>query len=80
MENAKKLVDEDNQIIGEFMCQGKIDPRLTEAFAKRSSEHHHSMTPERAARHERAKNHSEAQDLNNAKEVFQNILRQLNHI
>ncbi len=77
MENVKKLVHSDNQIIGEFMCQGKIDPRLTEKFATLPADHPHAMTPERKVRHEEASKHPNEEDIKNAQTVFQEIVRQI---
>lgn len=76
MENAKKLVS-DNLIVGEFMCQGKIDPKLTERLKSLPSDHPHAMTPERMARHLEASKHPNETDFARAKEVFSKIIAEL---
>ncbi len=77
MNNARKTVERDNQIVGDFLCQGKIDPRLTEALAKLPPDHPHALTPERAARHEKAKNHPNDEDLRSAQECFRDIISRI---
>lgn len=74
MINAKGIVEQGNQVVGEFMCRGKIDPKLTEALVKLAPDHPHAMTPERVARHEQAKNHPNEEDFRNAQAAFTEIL------
>ena len=57
MANARSLLDDSNQFIGSFICQGKIDPRLAEQFKNLPEGHPHAMTPERAARYREAAKH-----------------------
>ncbi|CQR72754.1 flavodoxin [Sporomusa ovata DSM 2662] len=70
MANAVALIDDSNQFIGSFICQGKIDPKLVEQFKKLPESHPHAMNPERAARHQEAAKHPDENDLANAKRVF----------
>lgn len=65
LKNARALV-KDNEILGEFLCQGKVDP----ALIKMMDDPHHSMTPERRARLEEAAKHPDEKDLANAKALF----------
>jgi len=78
MENAKALVAENNnKVVGEFMCQGKVDPKLIERFSKLPADNPHGMTPERRARLEEAAKHPNIEDLQNAKNTFKSILEKL---
>lgn len=74
MEKAKSMVA-DNTVLGTFICQGKVDPKLLAAMAKmREAQQAHPMTPERAARIEEAKKHPNQDDCEAAKKVFAGIL------
>lgn len=73
IENAKKLV-QGNIIVGEFMCTGKIDPRITERLKNLPPGHPHGMTQERMARHIEASKHPNEKDFSRAKEVFSKIV------
>lgn len=73
MEKAKELV-KDNELLGEFMCQGKVDPALVKMMATTMKDDpHHSMTPERKARLEEAAKHPDEKDLADAKAVFADL-------
>lgn len=72
---AEKLM-EGNQVLGQFLCQGKIDPRVLEMMQKTASDHH-PMTEERKARIEEAKKHPNEADFKAAREVFTDILKKL---
>ena len=70
MEKVREMVKE-NEIIGEFLCQGKVDPKLVEMMAtKMKDDPHHRMTPERRARIEEAAKHPDDKDLANAGRLF----------
>jgi len=76
VENAKKLFGEKNEVLGHFICQGKIDPALTEKFKDLPPDHPHAMTPERKARHEEAKKHPDSKDFKNACQAFKGIMEE----
>lgn len=78
MNNAAALLATDNELVGTFICQGKIDPRLIERFKDLPADHPHAMTPERSARHQAASTHPDAEDLAKAQAVFTKIRAQLN--
>ncbi len=67
---VRKLVEaNNNQIIGEFLCQGKVDPKLIKWMEENmKNDKHHSMTPEREARLKEAEKHPDENDLKNAKD------------
>lgn len=69
-EKARELV-KDNEILGDFICQGKVDPDLVKMMAeKMKDDPHHSMTPERKARIKEAEKHPDEKDLADARRVF----------
>jgi flavodoxin len=57
------LTAERNTSLGCFLCQGKIDPALTEQFKTLPVGHPHAMTAERMQRHEEAAKHPDEEDL-----------------
>lgn len=74
LEKTSKLIQENNELIGHYICQGKIDPKLTEMFKKFPSDHPHAMNEERRKRHEIASKHPDKDDLINAKNTFLDLL------
>ncbi len=76
-ENVTKLLAENNQVLGNFLCQGKIDPKLTEMFKNGGGKMAHAMTPERLKRHEDAAKHPNEEDFNNARAFIQAIMNNL---
>lgn len=77
MERVRGLVEEENEYVGGFICQGKIAPELTERAKKHPPGHSHHMTPERIALHEEAARHPDGADLDNAKKSFAALLEKL---
>nr|WP_319397024.1 flavodoxin family protein [uncultured Desulfobacter sp.] len=70
MEKARAMV-QGNDILGEFLCQGKVDPDLIKMMeTKMKDDPHHSMTPERRARLEEAAKHPDEKDLADARALF----------
>lgn len=77
-ENTTKILEENNTVLGNFLCQGKINPKLTEMFMKSGGENNvHIMTPERIKRHEDAAKHPNEKDFNNAKAFVEDIINNL---
>lgn len=73
MARVNELV-KDNEVLGRFLCQGKVDPKLIEMMATRMKDDpHHSMTPERRARLDEAATHPDQADLDRAARVFSDI-------
>jgi flavodoxin len=64
--SAQDLAAEKNTVLGYFLCQGKIDPALTEAFKKLPADNPHAMTEERMARHREAAKHPDEKDIKDA--------------
>ncbi len=65
-ERMREAVSAENTVVGCFLCQGRIDPRLTEKFKSFPADHPHAMTPERAKRHQDASTHPDETDVQNA--------------
>ncbi|AHC14038.1 flavodoxin family protein [Salinispira pacifica] len=70
----RELVERNNKFLGEFLCMGKIDPRLTEMFKNFPADHPHAMTEERMARHQEAARHPNEDDCANALTSVREIL------
>ena len=73
LKNTKELLEPQNQVVKEFICQGKVDPKITEQFEKLPPGHPMYMTEERKQRHKDASTHPDHDDIKNAQEVFKNI-------
>lgn len=76
-ENVSKLLEENNEVLGNFLCQGKIDTKITEMFKKIGAKGPHVMTPERIKMHEDSESHPNEDDFNNAKDFVRKILNNL---
>jgi flavodoxin len=74
LERTRQLLEPRNEVIAEFICQGKIDERLLERYKNRGPDHPNPMTEEKRKRHEEAKKHPDSNDLNRAQEVFRKII------
>ncbi len=67
LEKGGALLPEGNEVVGGFICQGKVDPKLVEAMAKMFPiDHPHGMNPERIKRLEDASKHPNEDDCKNA--------------
>ncbi|AQQ09868.1 flavodoxin [Sedimentisphaera cyanobacteriorum] len=79
LQKACELLN-DNTILGSFICQGKVDPKLIEMMAKMTKdkpEHPHAMNDERKARLAEAAKHPNDQDCRNAAETFKKMIEEL---
>jgi len=77
MKRASELVRADNDLIGHFISQGKVDPKLIKMFEKLPPDRPHALTLERVALHERASTHPDQEDLRNAQAKFKEMLGEL---
>ena len=76
--NVKNLMKE-NDILGTFLCQGKVDPVLIKMMEeKMKDDPHHAMTPERKARLEEGKKHPDETDYISAQKAFETMVKKLN--
>ncbi len=69
-----KEILKDNDIMGSFICQGKVDPVLVERMNKMPG---HEMTPERKARLTEAAKHPNEDDFAKARKLFTEIVKTL---
>lgn len=77
-EKTNSILSEKNKVLGNFLCQGKVNPKITEMFMKDSGDGaQHKMTPERMKRHEDAASHPNEKDFKDAKEFVQRIMNDL---
>ncbi|MBU5425372.1 flavodoxin family protein [Tissierella pigra] len=77
-ENTVKILEKNNEVLGTFLCQGKINPKITEMFMKNGGENNvHTMTPERLKRHEDAAKHPNEEDFSNARSFVKDIINSL---
>ena len=82
-EHARKCAErattcmDGNNVLGCFLCQGKIDPSLLTAMDKNGKTRSaHPMTEERKARILAASTHPDEQDMANARAAFARMLVQ----
>lgn len=73
----EELVPDSNEILGHFLCQGKINEKLTERYKEmlknnQGDEH----IKEQIKNHEEAMTHPDAEDISNAKEFICRIFEQ----
>lgn len=74
-ENVKDLLA-DNTILGDFICQGKVDPDLIKLMeTKMKDDPHHSVTPERKKRHKEAAKHPDEKDFENAVAFIDEVIK-----
>lgn len=69
------IVREHNTLLGCFLCQGRIDPELTERFRSFPADHPHAMTPEREKRHRDAFTHPDEDDVRNAVNACREMIK-----
>ena len=74
-ERVSALCNENNTLFGEFLCRGKIDPKLVEKMGKFPLKLIHPLTPERLQRIEDAKPHPNEKDFQEAQNYFMKILK-----
>lgn len=71
-----KTAEKNNNVLGSFLCLGKIDPKLIDYMGKFMGDTH-PVTPERKARLMEAQTHPDNNDLENAKAVFKGFAERL---
>ncbi len=74
LENGAALLGAGCEVVGKFICQGKVADEMVEMMKKMfPAGHPHAMTPERLARIERAASHPDEKDLAEAKAYFREL-------
>ncbi len=71
-----KIAGKNNNVLGSFLCLGKIDPKLIDYMGKFMGDTH-PVTPERKARLLEAQTHPDDNDLENVKSVFKGFTERL---
>jgi flavodoxin len=72
--NVTEILETHNTVLGNFLCQGKINPKITEMFKKSSGDSPHQMTEERLKRHQEAAKHPNEEDFEAARVFIKEIL------
>lgn len=71
------LIENGNEILNEFFCQGAVSPEMIESMRKLGemmpNDPRFAITPEREARWIRASTHPDEIDIQNAKLAFKNL-------
>lgn len=74
LENGAALLGAGSEVVGKFICQGKVAPEMVDMMKKMfPAGHPHAMTPERLARIERAASHPDKEDLLAAQNYFRQL-------
>ncbi len=68
--NGENIVKENNTVIGKFICQGKIEPRIVEMFKNLPKGRGHELTPERLKKYSIAERHPNEVDILAAVDLF----------
>ena len=77
LENGVNILKSNhNEVISEFICQGKIDERLVEMFKSFPEGHPHYVTEEKLKRYEIAAKHPDDNDIERAKEIFEKGMKE----
>lgn len=77
LKNVTEIIEKNNILLGNFLCQGKIDPKITEMFKKSGANGPHHMTEERLKRHQEAAKHPNEKDFEAARNFIREMLGQL---
>lgn len=71
-----RLEGRGNNILGSFLCQGKVDPKVVEMMRQKAADVH-PMTQERQARLAEAAKHPDERDCENARAFLRGIIAQI---
>lgn len=77
MQNANAMLGEGCTLIGSFLCQGPVDPKLLERFKSLPPDNPHALTTEKKLRHKVAALHPNDLDAKYAAQLFRERLEQL---
>ncbi|MDP0494000.1 MAG: flavodoxin family protein [Fusobacterium sp. JB021] len=73
------FIKNNNEVIGHYLCQGAVDPKLIEFMKKQFPvDHPHGPNPERIKRWTDASTHPNLEDLEDAKSKFKSIIEGIN--
>lgn len=71
---GEELLEENNEVIGKYICQGAVSPKLIEAFKKLDSSNHHAITAEKMKRYKIAELHPNEAEVLSAAILFKERL------
>jgi flavodoxin len=74
MARAAMLLPQGNALLGTFICQGRVDPKIVKRFKDLPAGHPHAPTPESIARQQAASCHPDEADFARAKKVIEKIV------
>ena len=77
MQNANAMLGEGCTLIGTFLCQGPVDPKLLDRFKSLPPDNPHALTTEKKLRHKVAALHHNDLDAKYAAQLFRERLEQL---
>ncbi|MDR2343714.1 MAG: flavodoxin family protein [Spirochaetaceae bacterium] len=72
---VQAVAAEKNTVLGCFLCQGRIDPALTEQFKQLPPDNPHAMNEERIKLHLEAAKHPDEKDIEAAAAYWLSMLR-----
>ncbi len=76
IEKGRKVL-EGNTVLGDFICQGKIDSKMIEWMESLPPEHPHYPDEKRRKRWAEAGKHPDSRDCEKARKIFQSIVNKL---
>lgn len=78
LDEGARLLPEGTDVVGTFICQGAVDPKIIEMMYKKfPAGHPHGRSPERDARYAEAAKHPDEDDLQRAFDFAADILHWL---
>ncbi|GAA6391414.1 flavodoxin family protein [Megasphaera sp.] len=78
LDEGARILPEGTDVVGTFICQGAVDPKIIEMMYKQfPAGHPHGRTPERDARHAEAAKHPDEADLKEAADFAAAVLQRL---
>lgn len=72
--NGEKLVKEENEVIGKYICQGKLSDKIISFFKTLGPENPHAITPAKLKRYEIAAQHPNEAEMQSAAILFRERL------
>lgn len=77
LDNGQALVEEDNEVIVRYICQGALAPAIIERFKSFPEGDPHAVTPAKLKRYEIASQHPSPADMALGAELFNERVRSL---
>lgn len=71
---GEEIVKHNNQVIGKYICQGAVSPKLIERFKSLESDNYHAITDEKLRRYKIASLHPNEADILSASILFEERL------